>query len=701
MNAGSLTTAAFLSYGLALVVYGALAVRMVLRWRRSIRATLLLAAVIATAAWAVTGVALGGSPSPARFLLADATDALRYGAWFLFLRNLLRGPAGEEDGTAGESPRWITIPVAAMLVLSVVLSEALPFGNVLDLDPKTQYSLHLGMAVFGLVLAEQLFRRAPSHSRWAIKPLCLALMGIFGFDLYLYADAMLFGRLDPDIWVARGLANSLAVPLVAVATARNTGWTIDMHMSREAVFHSTALLVSGLFLIVVAVGGYFVRYFGGSWGRALQVEFLFAATLIVLVVISSGRIRSRLRVFVSKHFFSYRYDYRKEWLRFTKTLSTEGSLQRVQERAIMSLADLVESPAGLLWSAEEGRGFVPTARWNMPAHDAVEPFDGSLAMFLARTGWVVSLPEWRAEPTRYAGLTVPEWLQHMNGAWLVVPLISGSDLIGFGVLTTPRTPVEVDWEVRDLLKTASRQAASYLGQNEANEALLEARKFDAFNRMSAFVVHDLKNLIAQLSLMLKNAERHRDNPEFQRDMLSTVEHVVGRMNHLMLQLRTGATPVDKPRPVALDAVIRRVCSAKGAMRPAISLALEPGVLAWGHEERLEHVVGHLIQNALDASRGDDAVEVRLQQNDGFAIIEVKDSGVGMTQEFIRERLFKPFETTKKAGMGIGVYESSQYVAQLGGRITIDSKPGAGTRVRVMLPVAETTSETAAPVRVAS
>jgi putative PEP-CTERM system histidine kinase len=282
-----------------------------------------------------------------------------------------------------------------------------------------------------------------------------------------------------------------------------------------------------------------------------------------------------------------------------------------------------------------------------------------------------------------------------------VPLISGSDLIGFGVLTTPRTPVDVDWEVRDLLKTASRQAASYLGQNEANEALLEARKFDAFNRMSAFVVHDLKNLIAQLSLMLKNAERHRDNPEFQRDMLSTVEHVVGRMNHLMLQLRTGATPVDKPRPIALDPIIRRVCAAKSASRPGIGLALEPGVLAWGNEERLEHVVGHLIQNALDASPGDDVVEVRLHQNDGFAILEVEDSGVGMTQEFIRERLFKPFETTKKAGMGIGVYESSQYVSQLGGRITIDSTPDVGTRVRVMLPVAETAATASGAVHAAS
>src|SRR5256885_14862372 len=144
--------------------------------------------------------------------------------------------------------------------------------------------------------------------------------------------------------------------------------------------------------------------------------------------------------------------------------------------------------------------------------------------------------------------------------WIIIPLVTGTELIGFVVLGAARAKIEVNWEVRDLLKTASRQAAGYLAQIRASEALLEARKFDAFNRMSAFVVHDLKNLVAQLSLMLRNAERHRDNPEFQRDMLSTVENVVEKMHKLMLQLRTGATPVENPRPVALEPVVRRVCA---------------------------------------------------------------------------------------------------------------------------------------------
>src|SRR6266576_1672338 len=402
---------------------------------------------------------------------------------------------------------------------------------------------------------------------------CFALIGLFGYDLFLYADAMLFARIDPDIWVARGAASALVVPLIAIATARNNGWTVEMHLSRGAVFHSTALLVSGAFLLAVAAAGYIVRFLGGDWGRALQIEFIFGGLLAVLLVATSGRFRSRLKVFISKHFFSYRYDYREEWLRFTRTLSTDVSSQNVQERTIIALAGLVESPAGALWLKDDVRGFVPASRWNMPALDAVEPADSSLSRFLSRTGWVVSLPERIADPSQYPDLALPPWLTALTLPWLIIPLVNGTELIGFVVLGAPRAKVEVNWEVRDLLKTASRQAAGYLAQIRASEALLEARKFDAFNRMSAFVVHDLKNLVAQLSLMLRNAERHRNNPAFQRDMLMTVGNVVERMNKLMLQLRTGARPVEQPRSVDLQSVVRDVCVAKSEQNASIEMDL--------------------------------------------------------------------------------------------------------------------------------
>ncbi|HEY5861806.1 MAG TPA: XrtA/PEP-CTERM system histidine kinase PrsK, partial [Casimicrobiaceae bacterium] len=641
--------------------------------------------------WAGACIVASNAPTAPTFLLVNVADALRYAAWFAFIATLMRG--SEAELATRPPARWPKVIAIAALLASVALSEGLPFAAALGIAPRGELALRLGLAVFGLALVEQLYRRAHQHARWAIKPLSIALAAIFGYELFFYADAMLFGRIDADIWIARGVAAALVVPFLAVATARNAGWTIEMHLSRGAVFHSTAIVVSGLFLLALAASGYFVRYVGGDWGRALAIELVFAGALFGLLVATSGRFRSRLKVFISKHFFSYRYDYREEWLRITRTLADPLLSANVGERTIMALADLVESPGGALWLREDEGRYVPAARWNMPAFDAVEAAGESLPRFLARDGWIVNLGETAAEQAQYPDLVLPSWLAEREDAWLVVPLVAGTELIGFLVLRASRAAIDVNWEVRDLLKTASRQAASYLGQIRATEALLEARKFDAFNRMSAFVVHDLKNLVAQLSLMLRNFERHRDNPEFQRDMLTTVEHVVGRMNGLMLQLRTGMTPGEKRRVVDLEGLVRRVCAAKGDTRTPIAVETMP-LPALGHEDRLEHVIGHLVQNALDATAEHGQVEVRIGREGASAVVEVRDTGAGMTPEFVRERLFKPFETTKPAGMGIGVYESSQYVKSIGGEIRVESTPGQGTSVRVLLQLSDGNSEPA-------
>ena len=265
-----------------------------------------------------------------------------------------------------------------------------------------------------------------------------------------------------------------------------------------------------------------------------------------------------------------------------------------------------------------------------------------------------------------------------------MPLATGDELIGCAVLTRPRVQIDVNWEVLDLLRTAARQASSYLAHMQATDALLEARKFEAFNRMSAFVVHDLKNLVAQLQLMLRNARRHGANPEFQQDMLATVEHTVERMNLMMRQLRSGATPVENAGLVDLGSVAKRVKSVRASSHPRLELHTRDGVLAVGHEERLERVIGHLVQNALDAVGDEGRVTVKVAAVGDEAVVEVADNGPGMSTEFVRERLFKPFESTKSSGMGIGAYESQQYVEGVGGRIDVDSEVGRGTTVRLVL-----------------
>lgn len=338
---------------------------------------------------------------------------------------------------------------------------------------------------------------------------------------------------------------------------------------------------------------------------------------------------------------------------------------------------------------KEGSQVSPVAHWNFPATNDQVDIDSPLCQFLMTSGWVVNLEEFRSFPRRYGALVLPDWLRSVVPAWLVVPLLVGDDLIGFVVLASPRTHIDVNWEINDLLKTAGRQAASFLAQMQATEALLEVRKFDSFNRMSAFVVHDLKNIVTQLSLMMKNAKRLSGNPEFQQDMLTTVDNSLDRMRQLMLQLREGATPPGKAFGVNLEEIAMRIAGVALSRDRLLEIEIKDAVLTRGHEERLERVIGHVVQNAFDATDVSGRVWLSIERANGQAQIVVGDTGQGMTPEFIQNRLFKPFQTTKQAGMGIGAYESFQYVQELGGRIDVQSQPNVGTKVTIRLPLFET------------
>ncbi len=681
------------SYGLAGVVYGAFALYLASGRNGGERRRALFVAALSCELWAAAGLAFALSGEALYLAASLLADVLRFGGWYFFLLVLLRVGHGDAvaDG-AVTTARWPRMTAAAVALVGLGVAVQL----AILLEPALGASLQrlalldsLAMAVFGLVLVEQLFRTAASDSRWSIKPLCLGLAGAFLYDLYLYSEALLFNQLDLDAFSIRGFVHALVVPLVAVSTIRSRDWKTRLVLSQRAAMQSATLLIVGVYLLFMAAAGYYVRYFGGDWGRAFQLALLFAALLALGVLAVSGSMRAKLRVLIGKHFFSYRYDYREEWLRFTQTLSSQDGFSGMGAHAVRGLADMVESPAGALWLKDpSGRFFAQAASWNLPASTATEAADSALCHFLVDSGWVINLEEYRSLPRRYQGLALPEWLLAIPNAWLVVPLATGSELIGFAVLATARTRLDVNWEVNDLLKTAGRQAGAFLGQMQATEALLEARKFEAFNRMSAFVVHDLKNIIAQLSLMLKNAERHRDNPEFQKDMLETVEHSVERMRQLMMQLREGATPVEGPRGVDLSDVIRRIQTARAAQGREVDVELSERLLAKGHEDRIERVIGHVVQNALDATEVEGRVWVTLARVDDQARVEVGDTGHGMTPEFVRERLFRPFQTTKPAGMGIGAYESFQYVQELGGKVAVESTVGAGTRVTLWLPLFE-------------
>ncbi|OFA07097.1 XrtA/PEP-CTERM system histidine kinase PrsK [Duganella sp. HH101] len=661
-----------ISYGLAALAYALLAMLLLRAGRRRRgRAGLFGAACLATAAWAA--VAAGGGLQWTAWLAAlDGLEALRTAAWLALLVMLAGGNGG---GSAGRRRAWL-LTVCGLAIAGWVAAAG---QQVLAL-----VAVRLGLAVLGMLLVEHLYRGTPPGGRWGIKFACLGMGALFSYDFYLYSEALLFHRINEEIWAARGAVNALSVPLLALAVARNPVWTEGLLLSRQMMFRSAALLGSALYLLAMAGSAWYLRYIGGEWGTLMQLACLFGAGLLLSGVLFSGTARSRLKVFISKHFYQGRYDYRQEWQRITHAMAEDSA--PLAQRAIQAVAELVESPAGLLWLRRDDGDFHAVARWNMPAPPAAEAADGALCGFLAARGWVIEMPEWRADPGRYGGLALPGWLAGDDGVWLVVPLMLERSLLGFICLAPPRARLLLNWEVRDVLKIAGRQAASYLAHQASADSLAVARQFESFNRMSTFVVHDLKNLVSQLSLLLVNAERHKRNPAFQEDMLETLAHSLAKMKTLLLKLRRDELP-ERAEPVPLAPLLEQLVRDCAQLEPRPVLELcgtELVVLA--NRQRLERVIGHLIQNAVEATPRSGHVALRLSCSGVAAVIELSDTGHGMSEQFIRERLFQPFVSTKSAGMGIGVFESREYAREIGGRLEVSSVQARGTTFRLVLPL---------------
>ncbi|MDA0190638.1 MAG: PEP-CTERM system histidine kinase PrsK, partial [Proteobacteria bacterium] len=298
------------SYGLAGVVYGAFALYLASGRNGGERRRALFVAALSCELWAAAGLAFALSGEALYLAASLLTDVLRFGGWYFFLLVLLRVGHGDAaaDG-AVTTARWPRMTAAAVALVGLGVAVQL----AILLEPALGASLQrlalldsLAMAVFGLVLVEQLFRTAASDSRWSIKPLCLGLAGAFLYDLYLYSEALLFNQLDLDAFSIRGFVHALVVPLVAVSTIRSRDWKTRLVLSQRAAMQSATLLMVGVYLLFMAAAGYYVRYFGGDWGRAFQLALLFAALLALGVLAVSGSMRAKLRVLIGKHFFSYR-----------------------------------------------------------------------------------------------------------------------------------------------------------------------------------------------------------------------------------------------------------------------------------------------------------------------------------------------------------------------------------------------------------
>lgn len=688
MTTTELLLAGSASHSAAALGYFVLAVLAVARGPKSALAGLLLAvASFVTVLWAAAtaydlqgGMAIGP--------VAEILEIGRSISWAILLVSLLYWMPPVQRSTWTLLLAGVSLSIVALTFLGWDIPALAENG----LLPLVLIGGRLVLAVMGLGLVENLFRNAPASRRWGIKYLCFGTGALFTYDFFLYADAVLFHRISADLFAARGVTNLLAVPLFAVYAARDRKAGPEVDVSRNFVFRSATFVGAGLYLLVMAAAGYYVREFGGTWSGFLQAIFFFAAVLLLLVPLSSGSVRAHLRVAIEKSFFKYRYDYRNEWLRFIRTISSAESGQALPRRVIQAVGDIADSPDGGLWLRRSSDVYELAAswnlrRWNIASTDSAVPANCALVRFLEGTQWIVDLGEVATNPGRYEALSeLPPWLKAAINAWLIVPLIHHERLLGFIVLGRPRASRQLSWEDFDILKTVGRQAASYLAEQQISEALAEAQQFETFNKRFAFVIHDIKNLVSQLSLMLSNAAKFSGNAQFQDDMLETVKQSVDKMNRMLKQLHAEPARHEQQKRVDLAPLLHRIVAGRENSGPAISLSLPIDKFAVSaDEDRLRAIVEHLVQNAVEAVGTNGQVHVRLSGEGRMAVVEVEDNGPGMDDAFISERLFQPFSTTKDSGYGIGVYESRDFARSLGGGLDVKSSRGHGTIMRLRLP----------------
>jgi len=645
---------------------------------------LLLAAFALTACWAWLSAVMPHHP------LVGLAESARNLVWIGLLYSLATAAEDRQHGV-----RLVYSAVAAVIGMQLIAgvltitspSPALAQGSLI---------LRITTAAGALVLVHNFYGQAAPASRSHIRLAMLGLAWMWGYDLNFYTVSYIGSVTAPDLAQWRGLAVALTAPLFALGARHDQGWRI--RLSRAATFQSLSLLGICAYFALMAIVATALRGTGVDWSATIMVALLAVMTVGAMVLLPSARARGWIKVKLAKHLFEHRYDYRREWLRFTETLGHAGpDAAPLGERIVKAFADIVDAPGGLLLVNESGRSITTAANWNWAAAgptaeqlqdsgDFWSQLESSGQIFevqAIREGWATA---------EHRGIPVPAGILDEAASWALIPLVHHDRLTGVILLAEPDYRRPLDWEDFDLLRAAGRQAASSLAEALGQEALSNAQRFEEFNRRFAFILHDVKNLVSQLSLLTRNAERHADNPEFRADMIATLKSSVEKMNDLLARLspRAGAR-VQRVAGQPLRPLLTNAIATKRGDHE-VRLLGDAGLWAEVDGPALEQAVGHLIQNAVEACSPSVPVSVRVTPHEGSVAISIADKGVGMDSDFLRNRLFQPFASSKPGGFGIGAFEARSLIAAMGGRLAVDSSPGNGTTFTITLPAAEAASE---------
>ena len=661
-------------HALAALAFGLLGLDQANRHRGDWPKPALVAALAATGLWALTVAGI-----EAHDIAIPIAVTIRNLAWFALMGLLVR-----RDSSAGIA----LASVYAMAVGMTIASATLALVATVPMDPagiaalaSAEFACRMMSAAAALVLVHHVYGAVHDGARWIATPVVAVLGAMWGCDLLGAALGYVSGAVPDQLVVARGLVMTGAALLFGLAAKDGDEW-------RVAVSRGVAIRVVSIAALVIYAGGTIfltglAERMPGGYARVVQTAIVFGSATALITLLSTPWLRAWTRVKLAKHLFRHRYDYRTEWQRFTTTLGMPGpAADPLDRRIVKAIADLTDAPAGLLLVAH-AQGLEAAANWRWAGGGEA---DLGLARYLETTFRIVEIDTLRrGDGSAEEVAAIPGWMVARDDAWILVPLIHHTTLVGAILLARPPIDRALDWEDLDLLRIAGRQAASYLAEDRAHGALADVQRFDEFNRRFAFILHDIKNLVSGLTLVARNAERHADKPEFRADMIATLQDSVARMNALLAKLSQHHQPsVEATQPVDVAVLAQRIARRRRAQHPIRTSGEGVGMAQPG---RLEQLLEHLVQNAVEASAAGDPVTIRVSTRDDAVAIEIADRGCGMSAAFVRDQLFRPFASSKAGGFGIGAYEARQLAEAMGGTIAVDSEEGVGTRFTVSLAAA--------------
>lgn len=565
-----------------------------------------------------------------------------------------------------------------LLCLTFILASWIVALNVTD-GIKYLFLLFLVLNLWVLVLIEQLYRNSDVKSKWALWPLIIGLGAISVFDFIMYAQAAMLNQLNFDLWYLRSFVAIIAVPFLLISTRRMKDWSVNVFISRDVVFYSSMLLISGVYLLLMAFSGYVLNYLGGEWGSMFNIAFLVLGGIVLAVLLVTEKFRREVKVFITKHFFANKYDYRVEWLKLIDQLENSES-GNYYKTALDTISSTLHIEQGLLVKRLAYKQYTTLYQNGIELTADLAHELTLIDEYCTNHPWVIDVEEYQKVENSYPELFLDSILLNKLNIAIIVPIVVSNNIYGFFVLSQLEGNARLlNWEDRDLLSAIAMQLSHFLTLNEASDELSQAKQFDAFNQMSAFLVHDLKNIQAQLALININAKKHRDNPAFVDDVFETVASATERLDKMLAQLRNKQIIATTKKTVSVNALINKVVTQRNINVPKISFEPEQDVNLVIDQEKFSSVINHLLQNAQEATSAKGWVSIKTALTDDLLKIEIKDNGCGMSQQFVQERLFKPFDTTKgNAGMGIGVFEAKQYVESIGGNLDVLSVPDEGT-----------------------